>query len=42
VVRAAAATPRIKAEQDGEAWNITLTWRWSGERCGLKAVITRK
>ena len=34
--------PRIKAEQDGEAWNFTLTWRGHGWSCDIKTVITRK
>ena len=32
----------IKAEQDGEAWNFTITWHWSGGNCDIKTVITKK
>ena len=32
----------IKAEQDGEAWNVTIRWKRSGGGCDLKTVITRK
>jgi type IV secretory pathway VirB9-like protein len=32
----------IKAEQDGEAWNVTINWGWPGGGCRVKTVITRK
>ena len=33
---------KFKAEQDGEAWNITLSWRWNGGGCDIKTAISRK
>ena len=33
---------KIKAEQDGEAWNATINWRWSGGSCDVKTVITKR
>ena len=32
----------IKAEQDGEAWKLTITLLGGGGRCYVKTVITRK
>jgi len=31
---------RIKAEQDGEAWNLTVTIVWAGGSCDIKTVIS--